>query len=156
MREKIGIIVATAAVAAAVGAGATLLVLRAGTAPDGEPPNAAGTTVTWPTALAVATSSGATAQAGTTRVAPVDSLVGGLEARLAQNPRDANGWALLAQSYAFLGNAAAAERAMLEAVALGVDEPQLRERVGRAERVPHSGDWIEATLRESRARGAAE
>jgi len=44
------------------------------------------------------------------QVAPVSSLVGGLEQRLAAQPDDVNGWALLAQSYAFMGDAAAARR----------------------------------------------
>ena len=72
-----------------------------------------------------------------TQVAPVSSLVGGLEQRLAVNPDDANGWALLAQSYAFMGDAAAADGAVKKAVALGMDERELRARVDAAMRGPH-------------------
>jgi hypothetical protein len=77
----------------------------------------------------------ATGSAGK-EVAPVGSLIGGLEQRLAAQPNDANGWALLAQSYAFLGNTEAAERAMKRAVALGVDEQTLRARMEGAQRSP--------------------
>src|SRR5215471_2007988 len=40
-----------------------------------------------------------------TQAASVSSLVGGLEQRLAAQPNDVDGWALLAQSYAFMGDA---------------------------------------------------
>lgn len=70
-------------------------------------------------------------------VAPVDSLVSGLEQRLAKQPDDAGGWALLAQSYAFMGNASAADGALQKAVALGLDEATLRARVDGARRDPH-------------------
>ncbi len=70
-------------------------------------------------------------------VPPVDSLVSGLEQRLAKQPDDAGGWALLAQSYAFMGNASAADGALQKAVALGLDEPTLRARVDGARRDPH-------------------
>ena len=46
------------------------------------------------------------------RIASVESMIGGLEARLAAQPNDANGWALLAQSYAYTQDAAALERAL--------------------------------------------
>jgi cytochrome c-type biogenesis protein CcmH/NrfG len=72
-----------------------------------------------------------------TQVAPVSSLVGGLEQRLAAQPDDVNGWALLAQSYAFMGDAAAADGAVKKAVALGMDEQTLRARVDNAMRGPH-------------------
>lgn len=78
---------------------------------------------------AVETTTAAAAQA-----ASVESLVGGLEARLAANPSDANGWVLLAQSYAYTANAVAVENAVRRAVELGVDESSLRERVERAQR----------------------
>lgn len=68
------------------------------------------------------------------RVAPVESLVGGLEARLAETPGDANGWVLLAQSYAFLGDRTRAERALQRAVALGADEGAVRDRIELAGR----------------------
>jgi predicted Zn-dependent protease len=78
------------------------------------------------------------AQPVLTEVAPVDSLVGGLEQRLAQQPDDAGGWALLAQSYAFMGDVAAADGALKKAIALGIDEASLRERVDGARREPRS------------------
>jgi hypothetical protein len=71
------------------------------------------------------------------QAAPVSSLVGGLEQRLAAQPNDVDGWALLAQSYAFMGDAAAANGAIKKAVALGMDEPSLRARVDSALRGPH-------------------
>ena len=64
----------------------------------------------------------------------VGSLVGGLEAKVAENPNDVNGWALLAQSYAFIGNAEGTERAIARAVTLGFDEQDLRGRVDHARR----------------------
>jgi cytochrome c-type biogenesis protein CcmH len=69
----------------------------------------------------------------------VESLVAGLEARLAAQPNDANGWALLAQSYAYTANEEAGERAIRRAVELGVDEQPLRERVALAKRSAHAG-----------------
>ncbi len=72
-----------------------------------------------------------------TQAAPVSSLVGGLEQRLAAQPNDPDGWALLAQSYAFMGDAAAADAAIKKAAALGMDEQALRARVDSAMRGPH-------------------
>ena len=90
---------------------------------------------------------GATGAADTTtQVAPVESLLAGLEARLAAQPNDAKGWVLLAQSYAFVGNGAAAESAVQRAVALGFDERELRDRVDFARRESASGDWIEQMI----------
>jgi hypothetical protein len=80
----------------------------------------------------------ADAATGNGPVAPIDSLVGGLEARLAENPGDANGWVLLAQSYAFLNDQTRAEHAVQRAVALGVDEGTLRARIDLAKREPHA------------------
>lgn len=68
------------------------------------------------------------------QAAPVSSLIGGLEERLAASPEDASGWGLLAQSYAFMGDAAAADRAVRKAVALGVNEQELRARIADAMR----------------------
>jgi len=68
------------------------------------------------------------------QAAPISSLVGGLEQRLAANPDDSQGWVLLAQSYAFMGDAAAADGAVRKAVALGVDEQELRARIDDAMR----------------------
>jgi hypothetical protein len=73
------------------------------------------------------------------QVASVESLIGGLEARLAANPNDANGWALLAQSYAYTDDDAALEHAVKRAVELGVDEQSLRERVAGARPGVHPG-----------------
>jgi hypothetical protein len=102
--------------------------------------------IAWPSARAAAPASGARAADaaapsadGSTpqQVAPVSSFVGGLERRLAEHPDDMEGWALLAQSYAFIGDAAAADGAVKKAVALGIDEPSLRARVESAMRGPH-------------------
>jgi cytochrome c-type biogenesis protein CcmH len=68
------------------------------------------------------------------QVGSVPSLIGGLERRLAEQPNDAPGWALLAQSYAFLGDTAAAEAALRKAADLGMDEAALRARVEGATR----------------------
>jgi cytochrome c-type biogenesis protein CcmH/NrfG len=73
----------------------------------------------------------------------VESLVVGLEARLAAQPNDANGWALLAQSYAYTANEEAGERAIRRAVELGFDEQSLRERVAAAKRSVHAGDGVD-------------
>lgn len=103
-------------------------------------PVAALPSIAWPeirSAGAATTSAGGSADSSETRVAPVDSLIGGLQARLAKEPNDAKGWALLAQSYSFMGNAAGAEDAVKRAVALGFDEQGLRERVNGAARGPH-------------------
>jgi cytochrome c-type biogenesis protein CcmH/NrfG len=66
------------------------------------------------------------------QAAPISALIGGLEQRLAANPDDASGWVLLAQSYSFMGDAAAADGAVKKAVALGVDEQELRTRIDDA------------------------
>jgi cytochrome c-type biogenesis protein CcmH/NrfG len=68
------------------------------------------------------------------QAAPISSLIGGLERRLKSNPDDAAGWALLAQSYAFMGDAAAADAAVRKAIARGVDEQELRARIDDAMR----------------------
>lgn len=69
-------------------------------------------------------------------VAPVGNLLEGLEQRLVQDPNDASGWALLAQSYAFVGRDEDASNAIQRAVALGMNETELTERVNKA-RKPH-------------------
>lgn len=76
----------------------------------------------------------------------VESLLAGLEARLAAQPNDANGWALLAQSYAYTANEEAGERAIRRAVELGVDEQALRERVALAKRSAHAGSSVTRSL----------
>lgn len=83
---------------------------------------------------------------GNPSAGPVSELLGGLEARLAAAPDDAKGWALLAQSYAFVGNDEAAEEALGRAVALGFDEAELRERVNMALHSPGAPNWIERTI----------
>jgi hypothetical protein len=75
----------------------------------------------------------------TRSVASVPSLIDGLKLRLEADPSDARGWALLAQSYAFVGQAELAEQAVSHAVELGLDEVDLRGRVASAQRSPHSG-----------------
>jgi cytochrome c-type biogenesis protein CcmH/NrfG len=83
---------------------------------------------------------------GALTAAPVADLIGRLEARLASDPNDAKGWALLAQSYAFVGDTVGAERALGRAVALGADEQALRERVQAARRGPDAHGWVEQTI----------
>lgn len=65
-------------------------------------------------------------------VASVSSLVSGLQERLARKPGDVKGWALLAQSYAFMADGSRAEEAIARAVELGFDEADLRRRVEMA------------------------
>jgi hypothetical protein len=77
-------------------------------------------------------------QSSIARAAPVPSLVDGLKRRLAVEPENGSGWALLAQSYAFVGDAALAEEALRRAVELGLDEEDLRQRVANARRDPHT------------------
>ena len=93
---------------------------------------------------------GAQAAAVGVKAAPVESLVSGLESRLAAEPNDGNGWALLAQSYAYMADEEAVDNAVKRAVALGVDEQALRERVNRAMQSAHGSDWVEQTLRAAR------
>jgi hypothetical protein len=90
---------------------------------------------------------------GAVTAAPIESLIGGLEARLAAEPNDAGGWALLAQSYAFVANTTGVESAVERAVALGVDEQTLRAQVQRAERSVPPRDWVQEMIR---PRGSAK
>lgn len=76
----------------------------------------------------------APAARSTASIGTVESLIGGLETKLSANPSDAGGWALLAQSYSFVGDVDGAERAIEHAVALGVLEQDLRDRVAQARR----------------------
>jgi cytochrome c-type biogenesis protein CcmH len=94
-------------------------------------------TMAWPAATQ-SSSRASVASRQPTAIAPVGDLIAGLEQRLAQNPADSKGWALLAQSHAFLGNTDAAETALAQAVALGLDENDLRHRVGLAARASDS------------------
>ena len=68
---------------------------------------------------------------------PVADLIGGLEARLEQDPNDADGWALLAQSYAYVGQMSDARQAVDRAVALGAERESLEARV----RQVHPEGW---------------
>ena len=113
-----------------------------------------GEAIAWPIRDPLPTLPPASMSAATAAVpaASVDSLIGGLEKRLAAEPEDSAGWALLAQSYAFVANREGAETALQRAVALGVDEATLRERVQSAQRSAAPGDWAEETLRASRER----
>ena len=72
------------------------------------------------------------------RVASVPSLIDGLKVRLEADPSNASGWALLAQSYAFVGDAEQSEFALSKAVELGLSEADLRQRVDGARREPHA------------------
>ena len=80
------------------------------------------------------------------QVAGIPSLISGLEQRLELQPDDPKGWALLAQSYAFVGKSELAEEALRRAVELGMSEADLRTRVESARRVPHAGSWIDQAI----------
>ena len=67
----------------------------------------------------------ATSQNAGEKAASVTSLVGGLEARLAQDPDDAKGWLLLAKSHDHLGNQDAAWVAYTRAKELGMGDNAL-------------------------------
>lgn len=56
------------------------------------------------------------------RAASVTSLVGGLEAKLAEDPNDAKGWLLLAKSHDHLGDQRAAWAAYSRAKELGMSD----------------------------------
>jgi cytochrome c-type biogenesis protein CcmH/NrfG len=101
----------------------------------------------WPATTEVSPSNAPTATQTGVEAAPIESLVVGLEARLAEQPNDAQGWALLAQSYAYTANEEAADHAIRRAVELGVDEIVLRDRVAQAKRSAHSVDWVDRALR---------
>ena len=104
-----------------------------------EPRVAALPSIAWPEATsgesaASTLTSNSTDASQPLQAAPISSLVGGLEQRLSANPEDVAGWVLLAQSYAFMGDAGAADRAVRKAVALGADEQELRARIADATR----------------------
>ena len=63
------------------------------------------------------------------KVAPVSSLLGGLEKRLDENPQDGKGWLLLAQSYELLGRFDESTAAYNKAVALGMSNDELAARL---------------------------
>ena len=66
---------------------------------------------------------------------PVHEMIGGLEAKLAANPDDAQGFSLLAQSYAFTGRIDDARVAADRAIALGVPAEEMQAKIVHA----HSG-----------------
>jgi cytochrome c-type biogenesis protein CcmH/NrfG len=66
-----------------------------------------------------------TSQPTQDRSASVGSLIGGLEARLAENPDDAKGWLLLARSHDHLGNDDEAWNAYSRARELGMNDETL-------------------------------
>jgi cytochrome c-type biogenesis protein CcmH len=99
--------------------------------------------IAWPaTSARAATPARPAASAAGVSAAPIGSLVAGLEARLKASPEDAAGWTLLAQTYAFLGQQAQVEQAVARAVALGVDEAQLRARIQQA---AHASSGVTST-----------
>lgn len=55
-------------------------------------------------------------------VAPVGQMIDGLARRLQEQPDDVDGWRLLAQSYAYVGDMDKARAAADMAVSLGADE----------------------------------
>ncbi|MFZ1908419.1 MAG: hypothetical protein WAU52_04980, partial [Burkholderiales bacterium] len=56
----------------------------------------------------------------------MNAMAAKLAARLARNPNDGPGWALLARAYAWLGRYAEADAAFAKAAQLGVDDPKLK------------------------------
>lgn len=79
-------------------------------------------------------------------VGSVESMIAPLKARLEKHPQDPKGWALLAQSYAYVGDDAGAEQAIARAAALGVDEKALRARVAAVGRSHAHSNWIADAL----------
>jgi cytochrome c-type biogenesis protein CcmH len=61
--------------------------------------------------------------AGSTQLASVESMVGGLEQRLADQPDDGKGWLLLAKSYRHMGRMDDAREAYSRAESLGSGDP---------------------------------
>jgi len=70
----------------------------------------------------VARESGSAAIASSMSLDSVDSMLGGLKARLDEEPDDAGGWLLLAKSYRHLGQADAAANAYERAKALSTSD----------------------------------
>jgi len=64
----------------------------------------------------------------------VGSLIGGLEAKLAENPDDGKGWLLLAKSREHLGNLSAAREAYAHARELGMEDPAFEAKL--------NDDWL--------------
>ncbi len=123
---------------------------------DKEPSHAAGRTqsgasLAWPGTTESPLPTVGARDAGV-QAAPVESLVSGLEARLAEQPNDREGWTLLAQSYAYTSNDEAVEQAVRRAVELGADEQMLRDRVASARRRAQPVDRAEQAIRASEFR----
>jgi len=72
----------------------------------------------------------------------VASLLTGLEARLAENPDDAKGWLLLAQSYELLGRSEDAAKAYDKATALGQSDEKLAARLRSIPEAPITNSQI--------------
>lgn len=79
-------------------------------------------------------------------VGSVESMIAPLKARLEKHPRDPKGWALLAQSYAYVGDDADAEQAIARAAAQGVDAKALRARVAAVGRSHAHSNWVADAL----------
>ena len=69
---------------------------------------------------------------GSASLAPVADMVGGLEARLREQPDDRQGWRLLARSYAYHGDMPRAASAAERAIALGADTDDMRAIIAAA------------------------
>ena len=77
---------------------------------------------------------GNTVAAEAPRAAPsVDQLVGPLAQRLADNPDDASGWAVLGKSYDYLGRHRDAANAYREAIARGHADPAIEDALREVE-----------------------
>lgn len=112
------------------------------------PAPGSGAAIAWPIAPKsplVVPSAGA--KMGGSQVGSVESMVSRLEERLKSNPDDGDGWALLAQSYAYTANEEAIEGAFARAVALGSDATALRERIDGAKRSAPTFDWVDRAVR---------
>ena len=82
-------------------------------------------------APAPAAAAGATG-ADETQQAMIASMVAGLEARLSDNPRDADGWIMLARSRKVMGDEDAARAALARAREAFADSPDVLDRLDRA------------------------
>ena len=73
------------------------------------------------------------------KLASVESLVGGLETRLASDPTDGKGWLLLAKSYDHLGRGQEAREAYDRAASLGMADARFEMTL--AQRTFAAEDW---------------
>lgn len=105
---------------------------------------AAGAAPHAPARAAAANSSSSDSKAGS-----VESLLGGLEQRLADNPDDGKGWLLLARSYDHLGRRDAARDAYEKAAALGAADAglEVKFRGAHADDSAAEGAVIRGTVR---------